>query len=166
MKKAALVLFMLFVGIMYGCASTSGDKNLSNLTYSEASRVFIAGKTTKNDVLSRLGQPRYVTSTNGEDCWIYEMSTQSSSNNALTRTAVTMGNTLMGHVTGHVIGAVAGELGAAAAVGSSALLSEAGTAVTAEALSVGEGSSKCLVIYFDRNDRVRDFVLNATVYAK
>ena len=70
-KVLLSVVAMSFV--MVGCAAKTGNEAIYKMNKADMSRAIVVGKTTKNDITSKLGSPREVDYTaQGDEKWVYK----------------------------------------------------------------------------------------------
>lgn len=73
MNKIILIYFLFAISLISGC-STSGNQNLKNETAQSLQSKIIKNKTTKADIVSKLGEPDTKTSLDdGNEQWRYFM---------------------------------------------------------------------------------------------
>ncbi|WP_183060592.1 hypothetical protein [Salmonella enterica] len=73
MNKIILIYFIFAISLISGC-STSGNQNLKNETAQSLQSKIIKNKTTKADIVSKLGEPDTKTSLDdGNEQWRYFM---------------------------------------------------------------------------------------------
>jgi outer membrane protein assembly factor BamE (lipoprotein component of BamABCDE complex) len=74
MKKVKILLSVVAMSfLMAGCAAKSGNEAIYKMNKADMSRAIVVGKTTKNDITRKLGNPMEVDFTaQGDEKWTYK----------------------------------------------------------------------------------------------